>query len=42
MNAKVGINKENIEKVEEWNVDFFQIGIIVQNASISSIIKVTC
>ncbi|XP_043302654.1 uncharacterized protein LOC122427324 isoform X2 [Cervus canadensis] len=29
--AEVGINKENIEKGEEWNVGFFQIGRIEQN-----------
>lgn len=40
--AEVGINKENIEKGEEWNVGFFQIGRIEQNLSISSIINVTC
>lgn len=41
---EVGINKENTEKGEddEWNVDFFQIERIEQNARVSNIVKVTC
>ena len=41
---KVGINKENTEKGEddEWNVDFFQIERIEQNACVSNIVKVPC
>lgn len=40
----MGINKENTEKGEddEWNVDFFQIERIEQNACVSNIVKVTC